>query len=185
MDLDLEELAAVIEQLDKTEFTDFWFEKGDFRLRVSRGAHFTDAIAPQTPAQAAHDAGPSPAAAASPQPSPAPAATSAPAAQAPALRAVPAAAAQAPAAPSTPEAGHTVVTAPMLGTFYSSPKPGAPAFVGIGDAVEAEAVVCIVEVMKLMNSVQAGVSGTVTEIYAKDGDLVEFGQPLFAVRESA
>jgi acetyl-CoA carboxylase biotin carboxyl carrier protein len=46
-------------------------------------------------------------------------------------------------------------------------------------------VVCIVEVMKLMNSVQAGVSGTVTEVYAKDGDLVEFGQPLFAVRESA
>jgi acetyl-CoA carboxylase biotin carboxyl carrier protein len=73
----------------------------------------------------------------------------------------------------------------MLGTFYSSPKPGSPAFVAVGDTVEPDAVVCIVEVMKLMNSVQAGVSGTVTEVYAKDGDLVEFGQPLFAVRESA
>jgi acetyl-CoA carboxylase biotin carboxyl carrier protein len=183
VDLDFEELAAVIEQLDKTEFTDFSFEKGDFRLRVSRGGHFADAAAPQAPARAAHDAGPSPAAAASAQPSPAAAASAVPAAQAPVLTAVPAAAAQ--AAPSTPEAGHTVVTAPMLGTFYSSPKPGAPAFVGIGDAVDADAVVCIVEVMKLMNSVQAGVSGTVTEIFAKDGDLVEFGQPLFAVRESA
>ncbi|AMM34422.1 Biotin carboxyl carrier subunit of acetyl-CoA carboxylase-like protein [Sinomonas atrocyanea] len=179
MDLDLEELAAVIEQLDKTEFTDFSFEKGDFRLRVSRGGHFADAAAaaPQAPAQAAHDAGPSPAAAAAPQ--------SSPAAPAPALQAVPTRQTQATPAPSTPEAGHTVVTAPMLGTFYSSPKPGSPAFVGIGDTVEADAVVCIVEVMKLMNSVQAGVSGTVTEIYAKDGDLVEFGQPLFAVRESA
>ena len=178
MDLDLEELAAVIEQLDKTEFTDFSFEKGDFRLRVSRGGHFADAVpgvpSPHTPPQAAHDAAASPAAAASPQPSPA--------APAHTLRAVPAPAAQ---APSTHEAGHAVVTAPMLGTFYSSPKPGSPAFVAVGDTVEPDAVVCIVEVMKLMNSVQAGVSGTVTEVYAKDGDLVEFGQPLFAVRESA
>ncbi|WP_430296832.1 acetyl-CoA carboxylase biotin carboxyl carrier protein [Sinomonas sp. B1-1] len=175
MDLDLEELAAVIEQLDKTEFTDFSFEKGDFRLRVSRGGHFADAApavpSPHAAPQAAHDAAASPAAAASAQPSPAPA-----------LRAVSAPAAQ---APSTPEAGHAVVTAPMLGTFYSSPKPGSPAFVAVGDTVEPDAVVCIVEVMKLMNSVQAGVSGTVAEVYAKDGDLVEFGQPLFAVRESA
>ncbi|WP_433875164.1 acetyl-CoA carboxylase biotin carboxyl carrier protein [Sinomonas atrocyanea] len=174
MDLDLEELAAVIEQLDKTEFIDFSFEKGDFRLRVSRGGHFADAASaassPHT-ASRAHDAAPSPAAAASPQTAPAPA-----------LRAVPAPPVQ---APSTPEAGHAVVTAPMLGTFYSSPKPGSPAFVAVGDTVEPDAVVCIVEVMKLMNSVQAGVSGTVTEVYAKDGDLVEFGQPLFAVRESA
>ncbi|GAB2746123.1 acetyl-CoA carboxylase biotin carboxyl carrier protein [Sinomonas soli] len=183
MDLDLEELAAVIEQLDKTEFTDFSFEKGDFRLRVSRGGRLADtAAAPQAPPQTAHDAGPSPAAAASPQPAPALQAVPAPAAP---TAAAPAPAAHAPAPASSPEAGHTVVTAPMLGTFYSSPQPGAPAFVGIGESVEADAVVCIVEVMKLMNSVQAGVSGTVTEIYAKDGDLVEFGQPLFAVRESA
>ncbi|WP_369045752.1 acetyl-CoA carboxylase biotin carboxyl carrier protein [Sinomonas sp. P10A9] len=176
MDLDLEELAAVIEQLDKTDFTDFSFEKGDFRLRVSRGGHFADAAQPA----ATHGAAPSPAVVAAPQLAPA---------AAPALKAVPPAAARAsqPAAQS-PEAqppGHAVVTAPMLGTFYSAPKPGAPAFVTIGDAVEADAVVCIVEVMKLMNSVQAGISGTVTEVYAKDGDLVEFGQPLFALRESA
>lgn len=181
MDLDLEELAAVIEQLDKTEFTDFLFEKGDFRLRVSRGGHFADGApavpSPHAAPQAAHDAAASPAAAASPQPSPVHST-----APGPALRAVPAPSAQ---APLTPEAGHTVVTAPMLGTFYSSPKPGSPAFVAVGDTVEPDAVVCIVEVMKLMNSVQAGVSGTVTEVYAKDGDLVEFGQPLFAVRESA
>jgi acetyl-CoA carboxylase biotin carboxyl carrier protein len=185
VDLDLEELAAVIEQLDKTEFTDFSFEKGDFRLRVSRGGRLSDtAAAQQAPRQTAHDAGPSPAAAASPQPAPALQSVPAPAASA-ATASVPTPTAQAAAPSSSPEAGHTVVTAPMLGTFYSSPKPGAPAFVGIGESVEADAVVCIVEVMKLMNSVQAGVSGTVTEIYAKDGDLVEFGQPLFAVRESA
>ncbi|BCT78003.1 hypothetical protein SCMU_38450 [Sinomonas cyclohexanicum] len=182
MDLDLEELAAVIEQLDKTEFTDFLFENGDFKLRVSRGGHFTDA-APRTAAQAAHDAAPSPAASPSPAtvaaPQPAPAAAAAPA---PGLHSVPA---SAPQVPPQPEAGHAVVTAPMLGTFYSAAKPGAAPFVAVGDAIGPDTVVCIVEVMKLMNSVQAGISGTITEVYVKDGDLVEFGQPIFEVRESA
>ena len=163
MDLDLEELAAIIEQLDKTEFTDFSFEKGDFRLRVSRGGHFDSPAAP--PFQAA----------------PAPASGG----RGAALTAVPHTATAEAADRLVHSPGHTIVTAPMLGTFYSAPKPGSPAFVAVGDVVEAEAVVCIVEVMKLMNSVQAGVSGRVVEVYAKDGDLVEFGQPLFAVRESA
>jgi biotin carboxyl carrier protein len=71
-----------------------------------------------------------------------------------------------------------------LGTFYRSPKPGAPPFVEVGAKVEAETVVAIIEVMKLMNTVRAGVRGTVTEILAKDGALVEYDEPIFRVRKS-
>lgn len=171
MDLDLEELASVIEQLDKTEFTDFLFEKGDFRLRVTRGGGNGAAAESAEPAQGLR---------AVPGPSTAGTEDSVRTGPAP-HRPLPA------PAPSSADvaAGHGVVTAPMLGTFYGAPKPGAAAFVAVGDVVAEDTVVCIVEVMKLMNSVQAGLSGTVVEVYAKDGDLVEFGQPLFAVRESA
>jgi acetyl-CoA carboxylase biotin carboxyl carrier protein len=77
---------------------------------------------------------------------------------------------------------HTV-TSPLLGTFYRAPKPGSPPFVEIGSRVEPDTVIAIVEVMKLMNAVRAGVSGTVTEILANDGVLVEFGETLLRVRK--
>ncbi len=73
------------------------------------------------------------------------------------------------------------VPAPLLGTFYRAPKPGAPPFVEIGSTVQAETVVGIIEVMKLMNTVRAGVSGRVTEILAHDGVLVEYGETLMRV----
>jgi acetyl-CoA carboxylase biotin carboxyl carrier protein len=78
--------------------------------------------------------------------------------------------------------GWTVVLAPSLGTFYRAPKPGAEPFVHVGQAVTAETEMCLVEVMKLFTTVRAGVSGTVREVYAKDGQLVEFDQPLFLVQ---
>ncbi len=73
------------------------------------------------------------------------------------------------------------VESPMLGTFYRAPKPGAPAFVEVGTAVEADTVIGIVEVMKLMNTVRAGVRGTVTALVARDGALVEYGETLIRV----
>ena len=75
------------------------------------------------------------------------------------------------------------VPAPLLGTFYRSPKPGAPPFVEVGSQVEEETIVGIIEVMKLMNSVRAGVRGTVTEIVPADGSLVEYGATLLRVRK--
>jgi acetyl-CoA carboxylase biotin carboxyl carrier protein len=75
------------------------------------------------------------------------------------------------------------VTAPLLGTFYRSPKPGAPPFVEIGAPVEEDTVVAIIEVMKLMNTVRAGVRGTVAEILPADGSLVEYGATLLRVRK--
>jgi len=73
------------------------------------------------------------------------------------------------------------VTSPMLGTFYRSPKPGAPPYVEVGAPVEADTVICIIEVMKLMNTVRAGVKGRVTQILPADGALVEFGETLIRV----
>lgn len=91
-------------------------------------------------------------------------------------------AASPPAAPSARPAGSGQdVTAPMLGTFYRAPKPGAPPFVEVGAPVEADTVIGIIEVMKLMNTVRAGLRGRVTEILAADGALVEFGETLIRV----
>jgi acetyl-CoA carboxylase biotin carboxyl carrier protein len=71
-----------------------------------------------------------------------------------------------------------VVRSPMVGTFYRAPVPGAAPFVELGQKVEADATVCIIEVMKLMNSIPAGVRGVVREILVADAQAVEYGQPL-------
>jgi acetyl-CoA carboxylase biotin carboxyl carrier protein len=76
------------------------------------------------------------------------------------------------------------VRSPMLGTFYRAPKPGAPPYVTVGAAVEIGTIVCIIEVMKLMNTVRAEVRGTVAEIPVADGALVEYGEILLRVRKS-
>jgi acetyl-CoA carboxylase biotin carboxyl carrier protein len=181
MDIDLEELAAIIEQLDKTEFTDFLYEKGELRLHVRRGGHIPEG-AIQSPAAAVAAAAPAAAPPAAVQPAE-PAAAPAPAAPAPA---VVISNGHSPAmSPDALPAGHILVTSPMLGTYYGAPKPGESAFVQVGDAVSADAVLCIVEVMKLMNSVTAGAVGEVAAVFVKDGDLVEFEQPLFAIRATS
>ena len=74
------------------------------------------------------------------------------------------------------------VPSPMLGTFYRAESPGAPSFVEVGADVEPDTTVCIIEVMKMMNSVPAGVSGTVVEFCARNGELVEYGAPLLRLR---
>jgi acetyl-CoA carboxylase biotin carboxyl carrier protein len=97
---------------------------------------------------------------------------------------------------STPPAGVAVpasasavdaydIPAPLLGTFYRAPKPGASAFVEVGAQVEEETIIGIIEVMKLMNTVRAGVRGRVTEILACDGALVEYGETLLRVSKTS
>jgi acetyl-CoA carboxylase biotin carboxyl carrier protein len=87
------------------------------------------------------------------------------------------------AQPPTPQANglHTIAS-PMLGTFYGAEAPGAAPFVEVGARVGPETTVCIIEVMKMMNSVPAGVSGTIAEICSENGHLVEYGEPLFRVK---
>jgi acetyl-CoA carboxylase biotin carboxyl carrier protein len=73
------------------------------------------------------------------------------------------------------------IPAPMLGTFYRAPAPGATPFVDVGTRVEDETVVCLIEVMKMMNAVPAGVTGTIVEVCAENAAVVEYGAPLFRV----
>lgn len=154
MTIDLEELAAVIRLLKDAEFSEFNYTKGDVALQIRRG----DQVASNAPMAMS-------AAAPVAKPVAAPIVT---------------AAQPAVVAPAEETAG-AKIRAPLLGTFYSTPKPGEPAFVKIGDRVEPDTVVCIIEVMKLMNSVAAGITGTVAAIHVRDGDLVEHDQPLFTV----
>jgi acetyl-CoA carboxylase biotin carboxyl carrier protein len=96
-----------------------------------------------------------------------------------------------PVAPSTPAepaadplAGLHVVKSPIVGTFYGSPSPGASPFVSIGEHVEKGQVICIVEAMKLMNEIESDVSGEIVKCFVSNGQPIEFGQPLFSVRQS-
>ena len=112
----------------------------------------------------------------------APIAPRSPAAPTPAVSSAPSAAAAVSASAAAGDAGLLEVRAPMLGTFYGAPKPGDAPFVGVGTRVSADSAVGIIEVMKLMNSISAGVDGVVAEILVRDGDLVEFDQVLMRVR---
>lgn len=98
------------------------------------------------------------------------------AAPAPAAAAAPAAAPEAPAAPQ----GH-VVKAPMVGTFYRAPNPGAAPFVDVGQSVKEGDPLCIIEAMKLLNEIEADKSGVIKEILVENGEPVEYGQPLFVI----
>jgi acetyl-CoA carboxylase biotin carboxyl carrier protein len=74
-----------------------------------------------------------------------------------------------------------IVKSPIVGTFYSSPSPGAEAFVAVGSRVESGQVLCIIEAMKLMNEIESDVAGEVVRIFAENGNPVEYGEPLFAI----
>ena len=85
------------------------------------------------------------------------------------------------AAPVAAPASEGTIDAPMLGTFYRASAPGEQPFVDVGSEVDADTVVCLIEVMKMMNSIKAGVAGTVVEVCADNAQLVEYGEPLFRV----
>ena len=89
-----------------------------------------------------------------------------------------------PAISVAPEGGAQDITAPLLGTFYRAPRPGAPPFIEVGSPVEEDSIIGIIEVMKLMNTVRAGTRGRVVEIRAQDGKLVEYGEILVRVSKA-
>jgi acetyl-CoA carboxylase biotin carboxyl carrier protein len=160
------EIRELIEFLIDKDIAEFELERGDVKLRVKRGGVQTVAAAPViTMAAPVH----APVVAA---PNPVPSA-SIPAA-APALVAS--------AAVEDETAGAHVIKSPIVGTFYESPSPGAPPFVKAGDTVSVGQVLCIVEAMKLMNEIESDYSGTVVKRFVENGQPVEYGQPLFAVK---
>jgi acetyl-CoA carboxylase biotin carboxyl carrier protein len=160
------ELKELIDFLIERDISEFELERGDVKVRVKRGA---DSAAPLM----AHAV---PVAAV---PMAAPVST-------PAMHAPPASGAAPPvqsaAAPQEAEEGLHQVKSPIVGTFYEAPAPGAPPFVRPGDQVAAGQVLCIIEAMKLMNEIESDVSGEVVKALAGNGQPVEYGQPLFAIR---
>ena len=172
---EIAELKQLIEFLKENGIDEFDLERGDLKVRLkfagapqtadlSQMAHLAAA------AQAAHSANFQPAAVAHAHPAGTVAAPP------------PATASAAPAAPVDDEAGLHIVKSPIVGTFYESPSPGAPAFVKPGDTVEVGQVLCIVEAMKLMNEIESDAAGEVVKRFVTSGQPVEYGQKLFAVR---
>lgn len=158
------ELKELIEFLIEKDVTEFELERGDVKVRIKRGAQ-------AGAGQDVHYVAMPPMAAASLEARTAVAASN------------PAAAASAPASPEPArEEGLHAITSPIVGTFYESPSPGSPPFVKPGDTVEAGQVLCIIEAMKLMNEIECDVAGEVVNRLVKNGQPVEYGQPLFEVR---
>jgi acetyl-CoA carboxylase biotin carboxyl carrier protein len=159
----LNELRELVEFLKANEIAEFDMEQDDLKVRIKfAGAPATAAVGGLDMAQLSRLM------------------ASAPAAPVAATAHAPAASAAAPEAPAE-EVLHEVKS-PIVGTFYESPSPGAPAFVKIGDQVEAGQVLCIIEAMKLMNEIEADVAGEIVKRIAASGQPVEYGQPLFAIR---
>jgi acetyl-CoA carboxylase biotin carboxyl carrier protein len=165
------EIRELIEFLIDKDIAEFELERGDVKLRVKRGgAQYV--VAPQTVSVSAPvaTAPQSSHAAAAPVPSPVHAST------APSVVPEPA------AAEEDELAGTHVIQSPIVGTFYESPSPGAPPFVKPGDSIAVGQVLCIVEAMKLMNEIESDYSGTIVKRFVQNGQPVEYGQKLFAVK---
>lgn len=165
MDMDLDKIQRLLEMVAESGLNEVKVEEGDFKLTV-RATAKQDA-APSAPIMmAAPPAAPAPVAAA-PAPPSAEAASTPPAA----------------AAEPGQGAGESLVLAPIVGTFYEAPSPESDAFVKVGDRVEVGQTLCIIEAMKLMNEVPAEEAGTITQILGRNGEPVEFDQPLFVIKK--
>ncbi len=158
--MDAKELKRVLESVKESGITELVLETSDYKLTVRRGGEV--APTPAAPPQVAQAAAPAPVPETNPTPTPQPEAPT-PAAK----------------APAEDRSNLLEVTAPIVGTLYAAPGPDAPDFVKVGDKVQAGTVLCIIEAMKLMNEIEAEVSGTVREILVKNEEPVEYGQALF------
>ena len=162
--LNMTELRELAELVDQHGFTDFEFENEKIRVRLSK----------QTAPQVVQGVAPAPQTVLAPL--------------------APVVTARSESKPETPHPGAKAeteaaadedlykITSPIVGTFYSSPSPDKEAYVKIGSKVSSDTTVCIVEAMKLMNELQAETSGEVVKIYVENGQAVEYGQPLFGIR---
>lgn len=162
----LDEIQDLIDLLIKREISEFEMEKGGLKIRIKRGnsraevfggGGFTDSglESPPPPYESRSGAQPLTAAPAAPEARP----------------------------PESAEGLH-LIKSPIVGTFYASPAPNAPPFVKVGDTVEIGQVLCIIEAMKLMNEIESEVGGEIVRIYAENGQPVEYGQTLFAIKPS-
>ena len=149
--MDIRKVKKLIELLEESGIDELEIREGEESVRISRHS--------KTPAQQYYAPAPMPAPAAAPV-------------------AAPVAAAE---APSAPKLNGTVVKSPMVGTFYRTPAPTSPAFVEVGQTVKKGDTICIVEAMKMMNHIEAEVSGVIESILVENGQPVEYDQPLVTI----
>jgi acetyl-CoA carboxylase biotin carboxyl carrier protein len=152
----VQEIRELIKLVDQSGIEEFVFESGGSKLKIKKSTGTTTYAA-------------------------APAVQSAPIQEVPKSAPVMQEALEAPKS-AEEESNLHKITSPMVGTFYQSPSPDADVYVKPGDKINSESVVCIVEAMKLFNEIEAEVDGEIVEILVKDGQLVEYGQPLFLVK---
>ncbi|MCF7531901.1 acetyl-CoA carboxylase biotin carboxyl carrier protein [Pseudomonas petrae] len=150
--MDIRKVKKLIELLEESGIDELEIREGEESVRISRHS--------KTPAQQYY--APAPVAAPAPAPVAAPVAAAA-------------------EAPSAPKYNGSVIKSPMVGTFYRTPAPGSPAFVEVGKTVKKGDTICIVEAMKMMNHIEAEVSGTIESILVENGQPVEYDQPLFTI----
>ncbi len=164
------EIKELIELLVDKDITEFELERGDVKVHIKRGSSAAPVvqIAPAMPAMQQIPIAVAPAIA----PSDGTAAGSEAAAPP---------AGPEPAAPA--EADLFIVKSPIVGTYYEAPSPGTPPFVKVGDTVKEGQVLCIIEAMKLMNEIEVEVSGVLAKAFVKNGSPVEYGMPLFGIRQ--
>lgn len=168
--INMDELRNLVELISKSGFTDFEYENEEVRVRLRKELAPQIIAAPQTQTSAVQT-----------QISvPAEREVAQPAAQQSVNVPHPGAKAEAEAAE---DEGLHKITSPIIGTFYRSSSPTAEPFVKIGSHVTPDSVVCIVEAMKLMNEIQAEISGEVVKIYVENGQPIEYGQPLFGIKK--
>ena len=156
--MDLNQIKQILDLVREHELSEFEIEHEGLRLKIRKdanGAHVVTHAPPMLPPMASYAAHPP--------------------------------AAAAPAAPAVADLGESeielaVVKSPIVGTFYRSSEPGAASFVDIGTAVKKGSVLCIIEAMKLMNEIEADVDGVIARVYPQNGQPIEYGEKLFAVK---
>ncbi len=158
----LDEIKALIEFIKGHELHEFELEQDGVKIRIKSGGHHQVVTMPPLPA------------------------ASTTAAAAPVAATSSAGGAQAPAAATLTEEGSEVciVKSPIVGTFYRAAEPGAKALVSVGDTVRKGQVLCIIEAMKLMNEIDSEYDGDVTSVYVENGQAVQYGERLFAIKPS-
>lgn len=166
-DAEVNQISQLIETLDRSTLDFVQIDTGGLKITIGKGNVMPAALA------------------GAPQPLPAPAAAAPVAARAPAP--APQAVSEVPSSVAAPARsvateGGLVITAPMMGRFYSKPDPASPPFVTVGSEVDVTTSVGLIEVMKLFNTVQSGVEGIITEVCVPDGEFIEYGTPLFKLR---
>lgn len=169
--LTYDDLLQIVELIKSAEaFSEFHLKVGDIELDLRKATAGSAAVA--TPAAAPINSHPA---------APAATAASPPAPAVPAIETQGAAKTARAAADVAVPAGSVAIKSPMVGTYYRAPEPGAPPFVAVGQKVSPDTTVCIIEVMKLMNSIPAGVAGTVTHVLVDDAEPVGAGQVIIII----